>query len=341
MSVVVVEDGVVVLERHLGTIDAAGVVPASRRSRYRWWSVTKPFTAVAILQLAERGQLSLDDPASDYLPWLSEVYAESFSIRQLLGHSSGVPDVGMSILGWIHVDPRGHFNQTALIRERIRDFDSLNDAPGERGAYSNLGYMILSAIIEEVTGQAYESYVETHILGPIGMSSTSFFYEEPLGRKDAAGSHPQDFMSFVAGFVVDLDSITEVEHDGRYWFKPLYPDQTAPSGLIGSTSEMSRFMTALLEGGAPLLSEQSLEALWTPHIKISELPASVPANVEYALGWILFESDGELTAAHGGAGAWASFRSSGFSRGRVEVCSWWRTARTSTALAERTSRAWR
>lgn len=109
-------------------------------------------------------------------------------------------------------------------------------------------------------------------------------------------------MSFVARFLLDLDSITEVKQKGRYWFKPLYPDQTAPTGLIGSTSDMSRFMLALLEGGAPLLNERSLEEMWTPHIEVSELPAQVPLDSEFGLGWILFEVDGEPTIAHGGAG---------------------------------------
>jgi hypothetical protein len=113
-------------------------------------------------------------------------------------------------------------------------------------------------------------------------------------------------MSFVAGFLMNLDAITASKKDGRYWFKPLYPDQTGPTGLIGSVADMSIFMNALLavgEAGDPvILSAGSLRELWTPHIDVDELPAVLPPNAHFGLGWVVFDIDGESTIAHGGAG---------------------------------------
>ena len=263
ISVAVVRGGDVIYERAVGMADGPRQVPATPQTTYRWWSISKPFTAVAIMQLEEEGLLELDAPVARYLPDLEGALSR-VTIAQLLSHSSGLDDVGASILTWIHYDEQ-HPSQTRLLYDKVDDFGDLGSAPGAEGRYSNFGYIVLSAVIEAVTHMPYEAYVRAHVLRPIGMAHTDFFYSELVGHaREARGSHPRDFMSFVASFMIDFDLAVREQHEGRHWFNRLYPDQTGPSGLLGTSEDMTRFMAAIFAGGTTLLEEASLTRMLTP-----------------------------------------------------------------------------
>jgi D-alanyl-D-alanine carboxypeptidase len=166
-SVAVVRDGRLVLAKGYGYANLAERVPASATTIYRLASITKEFTAAAILHLAERGRLSLDDPISDYLPDYPGD-GQRITIRQLLSHTSGLSDASVLPLleesGGVGIDRNELIDLVAA--------QPLDSEPGAEHSYSNVGYILLGLLIEHVTGTAYADYVENEILRPLGLDRT-------------------------------------------------------------------------------------------------------------------------------------------------------------------------
>ncbi len=194
LSLVVVKDGKIVYSKGFGLADGPNKIVASPDTVYHWWSMTKIPTAIAILQLQEQGLLQLDDPVVNYLPFFSVQYPSANSqvvtIRHLLNHSSGLPDPMPAMLGMVHHADEPPVNRTALVETLLPDYAKLTFEPGTQAVYTNLGYMVLGAVIEKVSGQTYEDYVREHILQPLSMEHTDFVYTEAMRPYEAVGSHP-------------------------------------------------------------------------------------------------------------------------------------------------------
>lgn len=310
MSLTIVKGANVIYSKGFGKADGPRNQDANPETVYHWWSITKLFTAVAILQLQEQGRLRLDDAVDQYLPYF-KVKAPSkesrkVTIRDLLSHSSGLPDAGNAILGWIHFEGDRPLNQSQMLQEKLPDFRKLRFEPGTDGQYTNIGFMVLAGIIEAVSEESYEDYVSQHILRPLEMEHTGFVYTDEMKPYEAAGSHPKDFMSFIAQFLIDMDRAVREKSEGRYWFNHIYSDQTAPTGLIGSTQDMSHFLIALLNGGefqgTRILSPQSVQLMESPIVEITKSPAGKTAEMKFALPWFYYSDEGRIELSHGGAG---------------------------------------
>ena len=309
VSVGVVRDGKVAYAKSFGYSDSLATVEASPDTVYQWWSLTKLFTVVAILQLQEQGLLSIDDPVAQHLPTFKvrgkQGKGQEITIKHLLSHSSGLGDIGMEILGWVHFDGDPHPVQTEFFNGKVEKFNKLKKAPGEEGRYSNFGYLALAAVIESVSGAAYEKYVVDNITVPLDMQSTHFIYTPTMERKAATGSHPNDFISKIVPIYLDTDRAVKEKRDNILWFNPVYSDQKGSTGLIGSVNDLMKFMNLFLadstESENPVLGSQSLNLMKTPVVKVVKSPAPVK-NLQFGLGWFIGESDGELTLTHGGSG---------------------------------------
>jgi CubicO group peptidase (beta-lactamase class C family) len=131
-------------------------------------SVSKQFTAMIIMMLAEKNKIKYDDPVSKYIPELSK-YANGTTIRHLLTHTSGIPDVGD-----LGVDHPGLTNDEVL--KTLVSQNSLTFKPGTKYEYSNTGYILLSIIIERITGKSYKEFLSEKILSPLKMNNT-FLYD--------------------------------------------------------------------------------------------------------------------------------------------------------------------
>ena len=135
-------------------------------------SVTKQFTAMSIMMLAERGKLSYDDPVSKYIPEFSRsAHLSQITLRQLLNHTSGIPDYGH-----LGIDDSG-LDQQGLIAVLLKKED-LFSKPGLRYRYSNPGYALLAVVVERVSGRRFGEFLEQEIFAPVGMSNT-FVYDAP------------------------------------------------------------------------------------------------------------------------------------------------------------------
>ena len=163
-----VNDGRLIWGKGYGYADLEHETPITLDTRFRIASITKTFTAVAILQLRDSGKLQLDDPVSTYLEWFSLRYdnAPPISIRQLLTHTSGLPR-DATIPHWTDNVFQSWDEVVATTQQRKPVIPPLQDF-----GYSNLGYTLLGGIIEVVTGQTWVDYIQKNILTPLNMNET-------------------------------------------------------------------------------------------------------------------------------------------------------------------------
>ncbi|MBN2348093.1 MAG: beta-lactamase family protein [Bacteroidales bacterium] len=306
MTLVVVKNDSIIYSKGFGWADMPKKIPATPETVYHWFSITKIATAIAILQLQEQGKLQLDDSVAKILPFFNVQYpsatSRAVSIRNLLNHSSGLPDPMFRLLRWIHYEGDPPVNQTALVKKVLPDYSKLIFEPGEDTKYSNFGYMVLGAIIEKLTNQSYENYIRQNILETLGMNHTDFVYTKEMEALEAAGTNPVfDFSALAVPFV--KGSLGSGISGKNIWFKRFYNDQTPPSGLIGSATDAARLAMAYLNKGElngwRILTEQSVTTMTREsHIKKKNKPDS---NREQGIGWQVHNKD-ELMPEHTGGG---------------------------------------
>lgn len=228
-------------------------------------STTKPFTAIAILQLAERGLIELNSPISDYLPDYSKEAGERVTIHHLLSHRSGIPDVLTNREFFARVgEPMAPAEIVEFFENQPLNFD-----PGERYEYSSSNYVLLGLIIEQVTGETWADYIDENILKPCGMTNTGVFYDYP-NRDD-----------FALGYTSDKSGATV-----RAPF--IHPSCGYAAGALASNvDDLFRLNLALYDG--TLLGEEMLDSMLTPH------------SPTYGYGWMIDEFGGHRLTAHGGS----------------------------------------
>lgn len=171
-AVGVAAGGKIVLERAYGMADLEHDVPNRPDTIFEAGSVSKQFTAAAVLLLAHDGKLSLDDPARKYLPELPD-YGKPLTIRHLLQHTSGLRDWGAveEIAGW----PRGSRVHTqAHVLEIASRQRRLNFTPGTRWSYSNTGYNLAAIMVARVSGEPFSEFTRKRVFQPLGMTRTSW-----------------------------------------------------------------------------------------------------------------------------------------------------------------------
>ena len=302
LSVAVVKDGGVVYANGFGVADGPRNLIASKDTIYHWWSMTKIVTAVAVMQLHERGLLDIDDPINEYLPFFLVSYdgieQTDISIRQLLNHTSGLPNGIPELITWLHMEGEPAVNQTELVIEKFPDYDELLFQPGEKAQYSNFGYMPLGALIETVSGQTYEEYVINNILIPLGMQNTNFLFTEGMAENEATGS--QHLVDMYTPFfpMFKLNYLIRERVGMRYWFHRVYTDQTPPTGLIGPVTDIASFIIAYLNDGETILQPETITLM---NSELETLSSS--DDYRQGLGWQThLTKDGRRYLAHSGGG---------------------------------------
>ena len=302
LSVAVVKDGQIVYANGFGVADGPKSVPASKDSVYHWWSMTKIPTAVAVMQLHERGLLDIDDPIRTHLPFFKVTYdgveQQQITIRQVLNHSAGLANAVPELITWLHLEGEPRINQTELVLEKFPDYDELLFLPGEKSQYSNFGYMVLGALIEAVSGQTYEEYMIENVLLPSGMQNTNYVYTDAMAENEATGS--QHLIDMYTPFfpIYKLNYIIRERVGMRLWLKRVYNDQTPPTGLIGSVTDIAQFMIAYLNHGDPILQPETVS------IMNDVLESLSPDNTfAQGLGWQAhLSADGRRSMGHSGGG---------------------------------------
>jgi D-alanyl-D-alanine carboxypeptidase len=180
-NVLVERSGQILLKKSYGLADESWNVPNATDGRFEIASITKQFTAVAILQLAEAGKLSVQDPVSKFYPKTPESW-HAVTIQELLTHTSGIPNNELKDFTKGIAVP---YTLDELI-ETFRD-RPLVAAPGMKWAYTNTEYYLLAYIIEHLSGEAYGTYLTNHIFAPLGMSHSGFVPTLAIVPKMAEG----------------------------------------------------------------------------------------------------------------------------------------------------------
>lgn len=313
LSLVVVKDGRTVYQRGFGLADGPHHRAAVAETTYGWWSMTKLVTAAAVLQLQDQGKLDLDDPVADYLPFFRPTYPTASSppvtIRHLLNHSSGVPDNVPAVVGWIHHADQPAFDQTDYVATIFPRYSRLAFEPGDHGQYSNVGYMLLGAVIEAASGEPYEAYIREHLLRPLAMGCTDFVVVETECGEAATASHPcASPESLALPFLVHgWGSYVRETRDGRMWLKPFYANSAPPTGLVGPPTDAGRFVAMMLNGGVldgqRVLSEAAVQAMIDEsHVPGRQGEAQTYPGMHYGLGWHSVPEEGRLRIQHRGGG---------------------------------------
>ena len=242
---------------------------------FHFASVSKPFVATAIVQLVEQGRVSLDDAVTKYLPYfrLSDERFRDITIRQMLNHTSGMPDV--EDYEW----DRPQLDEGAAERY-VRSIASerLLWAPGENWRYSNMAFDALGDVVAKVSGESFEAYVAANILEPLGMDRSSFIYPEI------------DETLMTSGHVGEPPEVSGVYPYNR---------RHAPSSTLNSSvSQMTRWILVNLRrgelDGRRILRDASYDLLWT---RTSETSRD---GVQLGLGWFLGQREGQRTVFHSG-----------------------------------------
>lgn len=281
VALAVVEDGRIVHQRGFGRAGPDGAPPIPQTPFYIG-SLTKSFTALAVMQLAEAGRIELDAPVRRYLPWFRVADARAsaaITVRHLLNQTSGLPTSAGEI-------PLADFDAGPDAAERqMRALATLQlrRPPGAAFEYSNANYNLLGLIIEATAGESYARYVERHVFAPLGMSHAT---TDPAvaGQNGLAVGH-------------------------RYWFAapvaapdiPVAHGSLAGGMLLASADDMARYLIAMLNGGrvgdGQLLSPAGVAEL---HRGAAEVAAYGLKLGRYAMGWYDTEIGGTRLLWHSG-----------------------------------------
>ena len=227
-----------------GYADADTKAPMPAGGLFYIYSITKTFTAIRILQLAEQAALSLDDPITRYFPKLP--FPSAVTIRALLNHTGGVPSYTdlPAYLPAVRARPSDPWSYEEVLALTCRG--PLDFAPGTDWRYSNTGYMLLLRLIEELTGESFARSIERGVVRPLGLTRTSVAEEVDHG-------------ALVPGYCRDLNDAQAMEN-----VIPRYQPGWCKTGLVSSTTEeIARLYRGLFDG--QLVSAGSLRAMtsWT------------------------------------------------------------------------------
>lgn len=261
-SVLVAQDGTTLLAKGYGLANREHEVANTPQTKFRLGSITKQFTAMAVLILAEQGKLTVDDPVSKHFPNAPEAWKE-ITLHHLLSHTAGLPNFTNS------PEYRRKWMLPSPPSETIKRFidQPLEFAPGEQFRYSNSGYILLGEIIERVAGQSYAEFLRKQIFEPLEMKDSGY------------DTHNAVLPHRAAGYERNEQGIANADY--------LHMTQPHAAGALYSTVEdLYRWDQALNDG--KLISKESLEKMYTP----------VKGN--YAYGWQVTRRSGRQQIAHGG-----------------------------------------
>ncbi len=272
----VVKSGRLIYAQGFGVRKIGESSPTTSRSLFHMASVTKTFVATAVMQLVESGKIDLEAPLIRYLPYfrLADERYRAITIRQMLSHSSGIPDVDD-----YHWD-KPEFDDGALERY-VRSLATKKPifAPGAKFGYSNPAYETLGDVIAKVSGESFEDYVQHNILTPLGMKDSTLLLRE---------ANPQ------------LLTSPHLLQRGKLVVSKVFPYNRAhapSSTLYSNIDDMSRWAIANLNGGEldgkRMLKRETLDTMWRPVI---DAPTS-----RVGLSWFTKEDRGHRFVLCAGA----------------------------------------
>ena len=290
----IVVDDQLVISGAMGKSNLADDLSASTSTKFRIASMTKSFTAMAIVQLRDEGKLSLEDLASDYIPAMSGLSlltrdAPAIRIKNLLTMTAGFPEDNP----W---GDRQLHEPEEMLMELMSSGPAFSNVPAYQYEYSNTGYALLGSIITKVTGTPYQQYIRENLLEPLGMYDTYWEYDSVSSDELAIGYRWED----------DQWKLEPMLHDGSFG---------SMGGLITSIEDFSKYVSFQLSAWPPRndpdegpVKRSSLREMQTPQFPRLNANGknykgeSCPTMTGYGYGLrITTDCEGRVSVAHGGA----------------------------------------
>jgi CubicO group peptidase (beta-lactamase class C family) len=260
-TVLVADQGKIIYARGLGYANFESQIPNTPQTKFGIASITKQFTALLVLQLAEEGKIHLDDPVSAYLPWYRKDTGARMNIEQLLRHTSGLPPD--------YDSPEFSESAEAARRYEPQPFaqkfcqPNLASAPGTRWDYSNCGYVLLGLVLEQVTGKPFDDLLHDRLLVPLALNDTGIDRNDLAQRGGASGY---------------------VRHAGPRYTPGPYIDRShifAAGAMYSTVEDLLRWNQAL--SGSPLISARLRDRIFQPGMHdwaygwfVAKIPAGEP-----------------------------------------------------------------
>jgi CubicO group peptidase (beta-lactamase class C family) len=227
-------------EKSVGLADRSFGIPNTSETRFSINSISKTFTAAAILSLVADGEIDLRAPVSIYIPELNAPWADSVTTHHLLTHTSGLPRES----GIRPYDELNFKDQVKLVSDL-----SLLFTPGDRYEYSNCGFILLGAIIENTSGVSYENFVTERIITPLQLNQTGYY----RGRRVVT--------QLAVPYRISANGLETAQRSKHF-------GDNAGGGLYSTPSDLYKFVTGLEEN--KLLSSNYVEMMFTPHVQSGE-----------------------------------------------------------------------
>jgi len=269
LAVIVTQNGKVLFRKAFGSANLELGVPLRPDMLFRIGSMTKQFTAAAVMMLIEQGKVSLNDPITKFLPDYP-VQGHMITVEHLLTHTSGIQSY-TDIPGWMTSKIMTDLKLSELIDGFKRE--PMHFAPGTRFEYNNSGYMLLGAIIEKASGETYEAFLKKNIFDPLGMKNTLYGHNQPI------------ILNRASGYDADGDTVLNAP----------YLSMTQPhaaGALLSTVDDLAKWDAALYT--EKILKQESLKRMWTPYT------LKDGTSTGYGYGWAISTLQGSPTIQHDG-----------------------------------------
>lgn len=271
LSVAVARGDELIVDRGYGIADLEWNAPVDASTIFRIGSTTKTFTAAAILRLAEQGKLGLDDPLSRYVPEF-DTGGRVVTIRQLLNHTSGIPEYTMQPGFFAKMLPLNVSDAEVLQLVSGKPFDF---EPGAGWRYSNTNYYLLGMIIAKASGQPYAAFMQDEFFTPLGLAHTRY------------GSESEIIPHRAQGYLFDRDKGSHTNDAAISMNGP-----GAGGALVSSAGDLVRWQIALTSGRA--ISAASFEQMIASPVQMEQ------STARYGLGLMVDRREGQRVITHGG-----------------------------------------
>src|SRR2546427_6381174 len=270
LALAVARNGKIIKVRGYGVANLEHDVPVTPDTVFELASVTKQFTATAIMLLVEEGKVQLDDQVAWHLPRAPETW-KAITVRHLLTHTSGLPGLEGGFAA-LRAGGRRVTSTTAQMLDAVAK-DTRQFAAGERFLYSDVGYFLLGMIIESASGQRYRDFLAERFFKPLGMTSTSVLDHTRILKHRAAGYTLRD------NELINIRRVIQAE-------LPSY------GGVFSSVKDLVTWDIALVTG--KVVKPATLTAMWTP-VRLNN-----GGTYPYGFGWFVDERRGHRWISHAG-----------------------------------------
>ena len=277
--VAIAHDNEILFEKAFGLANIERGTPMSTDHIFRIASHSKTFAATAIMQLAEKKLLNIDECVVNYVPWIREhrdPRINNVTIRQLMTHSAGIIRDGLNANYWALAESfwtEQQFKEELL--KALLVFDN-----NRQMKYSNVGYTLLGTVIEQVSGQSFKSYVQANIIEPLNLEQTGPDYDEAMLDKSVTGYSRRDVEKQRLPLTQKIDTMA----------------MSSATGFYSTAADMCKYFAAHFVGSGKLISDESKKEMQRPQWAVQ----NSLERESYGLGFCLVNAGARKTFGHGG-----------------------------------------